>query len=566
MQDEELKKIKKTRERFEYKLEKQSKDLKDFCEYIKYERSLLGIINERRVIRHIKEKKAIERLVAVKIQGLYSKTLARFPGDLRLWDSFIKFCRGTHFTSEIPSIHDRMLQLHIGKPEVWLKAIMWEYTETSNMVRVKHLLTNALRLHPKDKELNKAFIQIELTEAQTIVESDEKTDEQKEKEIEISVSHCEQVYKNFKAADLDYSIEMLNLTLLFPFAHAFSRKILMDIYSDYKNHPKVWNCFAQSELSGITLYDVSESAVGIVRGPRTLRMNIANCIQVYEFAVKQVPCQEMYTFYIDAVLELNEDMKNEKKLRRQALANAFKSAHEGDYMSDKHYLIYLQLLLEADSINTGKMDEIFTKALKNNSIDVWKLRLMYAMKHESKEKLPQLFETVTKNVTFDDLLEIYKLFFSFLSTNTDHAAIEQFLTTAIKHENRSIASHFKPEYIEWIALNNNLLEARKMYKEFTLNSFPCLGLHRKMISLECANVPINVTEVRKCYEYAVQLFGFKEVSIWIDFIRFERHHGSPKTSSNLYQRAKATIKDEDAVQKFIELHSLMQMEDSMDES
>lgn len=559
--DEELRKIKKTRESFEYKLEKHTKELKDYCEYIKYERSLLGIIGDRRLIRHIKEKKAIERLIAIKIHGLYSKTLARFSGDLRLWDSFVKFCCGTHFTPDIPRIHDRLLQLHIGKPEVWLKAILWEYSEMHNMVRVKHLLTNALKLHPKDRDLNKAFVQIELTEAQTIEDSEELTDEQKEKDLVIALGHCEMVYNSMKSiVDLDFTLEMLQTSLQFSFAHSFSRKILMDIYATHRNHPKTWNCFAQSELWGISLFDPTENAVGVARGPRTARTNIEKCVDMYEFAVKQVPCQEMFTFYIDAMLELNGDMTKERKLRRTCLANAFKVAHEQGFMSEKHYLIYLQLLFEADSINTGQMDEIFTKALKTNSIEVWKLRLTYGIKHETKEKLPELFQRITKNVTGDDILEIYKIFYAFLTTNAEPNVVEAFLQAAIKHETRSVPTFFKPEYIEWVTLNKDLHAARRVYKELALNSFPCLGLHTKMLQLECASQPVNLAEARRCFDYAVQLFGFKDASIWVEYIRFERDFGNPKMTTNLYQRAKSTLKGDELIQKFIEEHTTMQLE------
>jgi len=557
--EEELKKIKKTRESFEYKIERHTKDLKDYCEYIKYERSLLGIIADRRLVRHIKEKKAIERLIAMKIQVLYSKAVTRFPGDLRLWDSFIKFCRGTHFTSEIPAIHDRLLKLHISKPEVWLKAIMQEYSDIHNIVRIKHLLTSGLKLHPKDINLNKAFIQIELNEVQTISDSETLTEDQKQKDIGIALNHCESVYNSIKTSmDLDFYIEILQITLQYHFAHSFSRKILIDLQTNFKNHAKVWNCFAQSELSGITLFDPVENVVAIVRGPRTTKVNIEKCIAVYEHGIKILPCQEMHSMYIDAMLELNDSMTSERNLRRMSLANAFKAAYESDFISEKHYVIYLKLLLEGDSINTGKMEEIFNKALKTNSVEIWKLRLVYSIKFETQEKLDSLFEIITKTVKGDEVLELYKIMFTYLAMTLNNSAVENFLKKAIKNENRKVSDHFKPEYIEWACIEKNLQEARKIYKDLTLNTPPCLGIHQKMVQLEIASFDIDLAEVRRCFDYAIQLFGFKEVSIWIEYIRFERRYGNPLSTTNLYERAKATLKGDDLIQKFIQEHSLLQ--------
>lgn len=71
-------------------------------EYIKYERELLSLINEKRkIIGAGEQKKILEQSVAGKIIRLYKQAIAKYPRECRLWENFVKFCKICKLTSEI---------------------------------------------------------------------------------------------------------------------------------------------------------------------------------------------------------------------------------------------------------------------------------------------------------------------------------------------------------------------------------------------------------------------------------------------------------------------------------
>lgn len=104
--------MKQQRESYEYKLSKPSKSLKDFARYIKYERSLLVLIHERRKSRAITEKKGtIDFKIASRIIQLYHQAIQRFSSDIKIWDDFIKFCVISKKKTEVPVILDKMVKV-----------------------------------------------------------------------------------------------------------------------------------------------------------------------------------------------------------------------------------------------------------------------------------------------------------------------------------------------------------------------------------------------------------------------------------------------------------------------
>lgn len=552
--EDEIRKIKRTRENYEYKIERQQKEIRDFCEYIKYERGILSIISDRRKILHVKEKKALERIIAMKIRGLYKKVLARFPKDLRLWESFVKFCKGFHFTGEISEAIDRMLQFHSDKPEVWLKAVMWEYIETKNMIRVKHLLTTSLKHHPTCIDLHKAFIQIELDEVQAAFDCQEKTTVE-ENEIALALTQCFTFYKNSKTIidDVGFYLELLDVTQKFPYAKNLTKEIVSDVQEKYETIPKTWHFFAQSELHGRSFQDLDSLE------ERSTRQNIQKCVETYQNGLQKIPCEELCSLYIDTILALNDDMTNEPSLKRKSLGNAFKTGHDLGLMSSNHYLLYLKLLIEAGNDQETFIQNVFEKSLIQhpNCTELWELRILYATRYESDLIVKSIFDKAISKVNPDRALPLWRALFNYYATQpNNNQALEEFFQKAVNSEQSVISSNFKPDYIEWICLIQNLSSARQTYKQLTLNSTPCLELHKKMAHIEMSQLKVEKIQARQCFEYAVQFFGKTNIQIWLEYICFERDYGDAKLVGNIYERARNVL-TADLVTQFIEQHNLL---------
>lgn len=104
-------KMKKARENFEYRVTQPSRDIKDFVEYIKYERSVIGLTKQRTKIQKPNENHTICTLIAKRMKQLYAQALSKFPHNLRFWDEYIKFLQQFKFSKDISSTFDRMLQV-----------------------------------------------------------------------------------------------------------------------------------------------------------------------------------------------------------------------------------------------------------------------------------------------------------------------------------------------------------------------------------------------------------------------------------------------------------------------
>lgn len=104
-------KMKKARENFEYRCAQPSRDIKDFVEYIKYERSIIGLTKQRSKLYKLTQNHTIATLIAGRMKKLYTEALSKFPHNIRFWDEYIKFLQHFKFTKDIPATFDHMLQV-----------------------------------------------------------------------------------------------------------------------------------------------------------------------------------------------------------------------------------------------------------------------------------------------------------------------------------------------------------------------------------------------------------------------------------------------------------------------
>lgn len=107
--------MKKARENFEYRITQPSRQIKDFLEYIKYERSLISLTKERLKVNKSNSNNTIGKLIAQRMKQLYTQALLKFPHDTRFWDEYIKFLQQFKFNSDVSAAFDRMLQVSANR-------------------------------------------------------------------------------------------------------------------------------------------------------------------------------------------------------------------------------------------------------------------------------------------------------------------------------------------------------------------------------------------------------------------------------------------------------------------
>lgn len=97
-------------------MNRQSKSIRDFGEYIAYERQLLRKMTDREKQNNPSEGQdrkfgPVENFIATHIKGLFKQALHLFPHEPRLWDSYIIFCKHCNYYVEISNAYEKMLQV-----------------------------------------------------------------------------------------------------------------------------------------------------------------------------------------------------------------------------------------------------------------------------------------------------------------------------------------------------------------------------------------------------------------------------------------------------------------------
>lgn len=107
-------KMKKARENYIYRVSQPSRSIKDFVEFIKYERNVVGLTRQRTKLQKLNTKHTILTLISNRMKQLYAQALSKFPHNLRFWDEYIKFLQQFKFSKDISSTFDQMLQVIIA--------------------------------------------------------------------------------------------------------------------------------------------------------------------------------------------------------------------------------------------------------------------------------------------------------------------------------------------------------------------------------------------------------------------------------------------------------------------
>uniref|UniRef100_A0A8D8B5S7 U3 small nucleolar RNA-associated protein 6 homolog n=1 Tax=Culex pipiens TaxID=7175 RepID=A0A8D8B5S7_CULPI len=555
--EDEIREIKSKRFTHENKVERRAKELADFIGYIAYECNLLQLLGERRKKLRVHDgRHSLESSIHHRIKMLYKRGMDRFPSEYRLWVHYLGHCERYSMLPEGSRTLDKMLNYHGDKPKAWIRAAEWEYGRVKNMERARHFMFRGLQRHPECMELYLSFLGLLVKEAVKIVkESEEGVEELLEREdsaFRQTLESLNLIYEHYKKREpsLEFYVKLLDALKHKPEVKSFGVVVLNDLKEQFATKEAMWSALAQLALDGSYLLDDSKD----VSFPERLK----NCVGIYDEAVETLPTKQMWTLYVDAVLKLNEDMTSHQKLRRKTLGNVFKKAFESGSLEEDKYVQYLKLMINVDQPQESLVTAVLTKAIESypKSTKLWVLHLTFLAKQEAPaSEIEDIFKKALVNCT-EDLLSLWTVRFQYYHTRTDlPKALEQTFKDAIVQP-PTIASHFQPLYLEFLVVTRNIDAARKKYLEIQKNCAPCLELHRKMSQLESIQAQPNVDHWRKCHENASHFFGTDNIDVWIDFLAFERDHGSPRNMQPVFERAKARL-DADLVAGFVTEYELL---------
>lgn len=353
------------------------------------------------------------------------------------------------------------------------------------------------------------FFQIEL-------ENKQQADEQ------IALQLADVVYmngkKNFKK-EINFFIEMVNIADKFPYAKPMQETILDDMRRAFPNEELLWHTLAQRELNGMTPNDCTINFKEMVKNEKeekeeeddedtkpnaskmnvdatvsashTLRKRIQLCAQIYDEAVKVVNTPKMWSYYLDAMLELNNDLSTQAACKRSFLGRAFSAANESNKMSENHYLQYIELLH-----STNPKDEniirVFRKAvsLYRNSSKIWLQFMRFYIQADNIDKVRETFKKAQLQMGSKSA-ELWQLYMTYLklnpSTNTELERLIQEIACQPYQE----FNNLKAFVLEMVAATSNIKRARKCYDLFIRHMVTCYEVHAMMADLEAKQVNIR---------------------------------------------------------------------------
>lgn len=206
------------------------------------------------------------------------------------------------------------------------------------------------------------------------------------------------------------------------------------------------------------------------------------------FFIFKVNTAKMWNYYINAMLELNNDLSNYKQpidgIIRFALSKAFEGAFKSNHMTEHHYLQYIELLYSNNS-NDENIERVFEKATKyhDKSENIWLQYLRYYIQEKNFKKLKEIFKSakIRLGTNGSEIWELYLMYLRSLHNNEANAEFE--------HLVREVASlpHFnllKAQILELIATTISMKRARKTYQLF-INHCPSIyEVHEMMAELE----------------------------------------------------------------------------------
>lgn len=202
----------------------------------------------------------------------------------------------------------------------------------------------------------------------------------------------------------------------------------------------------------------------------------------------------MWNYYINAMLELNNDLSVQAPLKRYALGRAFDGANNSGHMSEQHYLQYIELL-HANNPRDDKIEHVFQRATKiyDKSEKIWLQYLRFYIQLNNYKKLKEIFKSAKDRLGANGS-EIWELYLNYLRTLQNNEANTEFdqLVTEVAGYPHASFNLLKAHILELVATVISMKRARKTYELFIKHFPSCYEVHEMMAELEQKKVQQNI--------------------------------------------------------------------------
>ncbi|BES94497.1 U3 small nucleolar RNA-associated protein 6 [Nesidiocoris tenuis] len=553
---DEVRRITKRRKELEYKLQRGAKLKEDLLSYIRYEWDLLVVIKNKTVDKNAhRDRNSIAHSVTQRLNRLFQEGIKRFGSDVKIWLSYIDFCKQLRLFNNISLTLDKMVDFHQDKPDLFIKAAEIELDEMRCFDRARKFFLNGLRLHKNYEKLYVHAFAMELRNAKVLRKTYVLRDEPVPEDDPVLKGRlAELIYETalLNANTLDLKCDLLSIALEYIFAAELTKRIYTDIEENYRDKERRWDVVARARMRGAP-EDCSPKDA-ILLG-----------IDVYEEAVKTLDTVEMWSLYIETMSDLYEDATFLKNFKRNRLIQAFLGAHCARKLKEEYYLKWTGIL-DGDDEKEKKMKVLRSSTeVYPGSVELWEQYLvaLSALPNDGNQStcdaVVEAFNAGVSKLKANKVssLPLWKFIVSFTQL-TDPVKAEDIMKKGLL-EGGEVNCFAKTIYLEWLVLSKGLKAGRKLYTEWALKPPFSIDFHKKMIELEKYAVTRDLKKLRQCHEAMVDQFGQENAEVWLDFIKFEQTSGSASKVADLYSRAQRSLKAPHS-STFVSLYNFYKLE------
>jgi len=532
----ETKELIKKRRNFEYKLQKRSKDKKDFLEYIQYEENLLKLIAIRREnIGYQHKKSEIEGAMRTRINKLFRILEHRFQSDVTVWLSHLEFLqKQAGWEAAVSKVYLRMLQVHSDKPALWVAAAKYEFEEMNNPDNGRQIMLRGLRFLPSSQPLHLEYLKLELLYVEQLRKRAEVLGREglqaKESLDDLdSVLDCgvvKLVLSNAMEAveNPQFFVSLLCLLQKFPFAKSLADEVLTVLRTKHFSSPVTWDTVARKEL------EVEE---------RSLRLNVQAAFDAYIEGLEKVKeaDKELFELAISTFKELAEASNNCLNKIMTCLSKLLDKGLTEKLLSVQHFKFWIQLLdIETDEEFMLELIEEGVNCHKN-SVDLWIELIVLNFKISGEEGAEKCLKRGLKELNSGPCLSrLWEVALKTVSPLRGWELLTGSLLDSSKPELRLL-------HLEY-SMHRGLEMARETYQGYANLPPFSRDIHLQMFQFEKEELKVNYGRLRTILGNLCSQFGKSDPSAWIAWIKIENEAGNPIEAAKILCRAENTLESD----------------------
>jgi len=569
---EETRAILKKRKRYEYKMQRRTKEKDVYLQYIQYEISVLDLIKLRREKRKIDGKKEdIERTIVARIHKLFRIACFRFKSDVKLWLTYIDFAKRRMDKNRVSKIITTMLQIHNKRPNLWIMAAKFEFEVNETPEIARQLFQRAIRFLPNSQKLWLEYFKMELLCIELILKrkqmlgiegemKDDQNNQQKTNQDAILSCKVAQVVVKSGLKQLPNEPYFLQSFVMIAKDFEFAKDLVEFIYNCLTNNASLanteetWDIIARKHLNEEANILKKCEETGQI-ADFTLAELEQQTNNVFLEALEKLKTQKMWLIYIKFCTErlnLNSQFLNEERLAR--LTEAYEKASSSFELSLESTVQRIETLSRF-----GKLDEavnVLDKALDKfkGSVELWKYKVKLWMDFEkSPDEIFSLFNMTLNEIKEKESYQIWDLMLKWCIQNNSKETENLLKKASLLSREVSLPSRIM--YLDWCFQNSGKNKVNQVYE--SLHKLPPydVAFYIKYIELQKCFDHVDSSAVGRTFEEALKHFGDEDMELWLNYFEFsnQNHKGDPQNVYELYWKAMKQLNEglkDDFSQKF----------------